>query len=86
VDDYESLSHTKWDCKYLVVFIPKYRRKVLYLETATSGNAGRRRVGVSTSRFPTVLGTTGATTPSAGEDWVRASPSHATARTIHQTG
>jgi putative transposase len=30
MDDYESLSHTKWDCKYHVVFIPKYRRKVLY--------------------------------------------------------
>ena len=28
----ESLSHTKWDCKYHVVFIPKYRKKVLYVE------------------------------------------------------
>lgn len=27
---YESLSHSKWDCKYHVVFIPKYRRRVLY--------------------------------------------------------
>jgi putative transposase len=27
-----ALSHTKWDCKYHVVFIPKYRRKVLYGE------------------------------------------------------
>jgi len=27
---YESLSHSKWDCKYHVVFIPKGRRKVLY--------------------------------------------------------
>ncbi len=25
-----SLSHTRWECKYHVVFIPKYRRKVLY--------------------------------------------------------
>ena len=32
MDDYESLSHTKWECKYHVVFIPKYRRKVLYGE------------------------------------------------------
>ena len=32
MDDYESLNHTKWDCKYHVVFIPKYRRKVLYGE------------------------------------------------------
>ena len=29
MDDYRSLSHTKWECKYHVVFIPKYRRKVL---------------------------------------------------------
>lgn len=27
---YESLSHSKWDCKYHVVFIPKRRKKVLY--------------------------------------------------------
>jgi len=30
VSDYSSLSHTKWECKYHVVFIPKCRRKVLY--------------------------------------------------------
>jgi len=30
MDDYESLSHTRWECKYHVIFIPKYRRKVLY--------------------------------------------------------
>src|SRR5580698_4063855 len=27
---YESLSHSKWDCKYHVIFVPKNRRKVLY--------------------------------------------------------
>ena len=27
---YESLSHSKWDCKYHVVFIPKGRKKALY--------------------------------------------------------
>lgn len=27
---YESLSHSKWDCKYHVVFIPKCRKKSLY--------------------------------------------------------
>ena len=27
---YESLAHSKWDCKYHVVFIPKGRRKELY--------------------------------------------------------
>jgi len=30
MDEYESLSHTKWDCKYHVIFIPKCRRKTLY--------------------------------------------------------
>jgi putative transposase len=30
MDESESLSHTKWECKYHVVFIPKCRRKVLY--------------------------------------------------------
>lgn len=30
MDRFESLNHTKWDCKYYVVFIPKGRRKVLY--------------------------------------------------------
>ena len=32
MDEFESLSHTKWDCKYPVVFIPKRRRKTLYAE------------------------------------------------------
>ena len=35
---YETLAHCKWDCKYHIVFIPKYRKKVLY------GHI-RRRVG-----------------------------------------
>jgi putative transposase len=30
MNEYQSLSHTPWECKYHVVFIPKYRRKVLY--------------------------------------------------------
>ena len=30
MNDYGSLNHTKWECKYHVVFIPKYRRKALY--------------------------------------------------------
>jgi putative transposase len=29
---YESLKHTKWECKYHVVFIPKCRRKTLYTQ------------------------------------------------------
>ena len=28
--DKNSLAHTKWECKYHIVFAPKYRRKVIY--------------------------------------------------------
>ena len=28
--DDESLAHTKWNCKYHIVFAPKYRRQVIY--------------------------------------------------------
>jgi putative transposase len=28
--DEDSLAHTKWNCKYHVVFAPKYRRQVIY--------------------------------------------------------
>ena len=28
--EWQSLSHVRWDCKYHVVIIPKYRRKVFY--------------------------------------------------------
>ena len=29
-DDSDSLSHSKWNCKYHIVFAPKYRRMVIY--------------------------------------------------------
>lgn len=32
LNDIHSLSHTKWNCKYHIVFAPKYRRKVFYQE------------------------------------------------------
>ncbi len=32
MNDTNSLAHTKWNCKYHIVFAPKYRRKVLLLE------------------------------------------------------
>ncbi len=32
MNDLNSLSHTKWNCKYHIVFAPKYRRKVFYGE------------------------------------------------------
>ncbi len=28
--NYQSLSHVRWDCKYHIVWVPKYRRKKLY--------------------------------------------------------
>ena len=30
MDEFESLSHSKWECQYHVVFIPKCRRRTLY--------------------------------------------------------
>jgi putative transposase len=30
LSNYKSLSHSKWECKYHVVFIPKYRKKAIY--------------------------------------------------------
>ena len=32
LNDVNSLSHTKWNCKYHIVFAPKYRRKIFYRE------------------------------------------------------
>ena len=32
LNDVNSLSHSKWNCKYHIVFAPKYRRKVFYGE------------------------------------------------------
>ena len=29
-DLYQNLAHSKWDCKYHVVFVPKRRRKVIF--------------------------------------------------------
>ena len=28
--DWQSLSHVKWECKYNIVWVPKYRQKVLF--------------------------------------------------------
>ena len=36
MSDYRSLSHAKWECKYHVVFIPKYRKKAIYGELRKS--------------------------------------------------
>ena len=36
--EWQSLAHVRWECKYHVVFVPKYRKKVMYGRT-------RKRVG-----------------------------------------
>ena len=38
MNDVNSLTHTRWNCKYHIVFAPKYRRKVFYGEN-------RREIG-----------------------------------------
>ena len=30
MSDYRSLNHSRWECKYHIVFIPKYRRKRIF--------------------------------------------------------
>ena len=30
MSEYRSLNHSRWECKYHVVFIPKYRKKVIF--------------------------------------------------------
>jgi putative transposase len=52
MDEMESLSHTKWECKYHVVFIPKCRRKVLYGELRRYlGEVFRKRAEQKESRI-----------------------------------
>ena len=37
--DNKSLSHVRWKCQYHIVFIPKYRKKVLYGKLKTDVRA-----------------------------------------------
>ncbi len=37
MDEYESPSHTKWECKFHVVFIPKGRRRARSASAISSG-------------------------------------------------
>lgn len=43
-DDISSLSHTKWDCQYHIVFTPKYRRKAIYNKLITDIGTYLRRL------------------------------------------
>ena len=52
MDEYRSLSHSKWECKYHVVFIPKYRRKALYGQLRSHlGEVFHRLAGQKESRI-----------------------------------
>ena len=51
MDKYQSLSHTTWECKYHVVFIPKCRRKTLYGQLRRHlGEVFRKLAGQKESR------------------------------------
>lgn len=52
MDEFESLSHSQWECKYHVVFIPKCRRKLLYGQLRQHlGEMFRRLAGQKESRI-----------------------------------
>ena len=52
MDEPESLSHTKWECKYHVIFIPKCRRRTLYAELRKHlGEVFRRLASQKESRI-----------------------------------
>jgi len=52
MDEYQSLAHTKWDCKYHVVFIPKCRRRKLYVQLRKPlGEVFRQLAGQKESRI-----------------------------------
>jgi putative transposase len=52
MDEPESLSHTKWECKYHVIFIPKRRRRTLYAELRKHlGDLFRRLASQKESRI-----------------------------------
>jgi putative transposase len=52
MDEYQSLSHTKWECQYHVVFIPKCRRKTLYVQLRQHlGEVFRRLAAQKESRI-----------------------------------
>ena len=47
MSSYRSLSHSKWECKYHVVFIPKYRKKAIYGQIASTASSQARRCCIS---------------------------------------
>jgi Transposase IS200 like len=60
MDEYESLSHSRWECKYHVVFIPKCRRKTLYGELRRHlGEVFRKLAQQKESRSTEICGLAG---------------------------
>ena len=52
MDEQQSLNHSKWECKYHVVFIPKCRRKTLYAQLRRYlGEVFRKLAGQKESRI-----------------------------------
>jgi hypothetical protein len=69
----QSQSHVRWYCKYHIVFVPKYRRRVLYAEVPPA----EKGYPIDTTTVPwkldfRLLGTTarGVRAPVAEEGWV----------------
>lgn len=44
VNDINKLSHTQWNCKYHIVFAPKYRRRFFYKEKKTEVGKNAKRI------------------------------------------
>ena len=44
MDDARSLSHSKWRCKYHIVFAPKYRRQIIYKQIKADVGKIRREL------------------------------------------
>ena len=55
-DQYQSMSHSKWNCRYHVVFMPKYRRSVFLRKGGTAFGEDISRVGAP-ERVPDSEGT-----------------------------
>jgi REP-associated tyrosine transposase len=45
MDNYQSLTHSRYDCKYHVVFVPKMRKKVLFGKIRKYLKGGLARIG-----------------------------------------
>jgi len=53
MDEFESLNHSKWECKYHMVFIPMCRRRALYEELRKYlGEVFRKLAMQKESRIP----------------------------------